>query len=455
MARGPVSFLARVVRQPGRRRIAANTAWLFIDKAVCVVVGLSVGVWVARYLKPTSFGLLNYALAVVHFFVPITGLGLKNIVVRNLVRAPETRDEVIGTTLVLRLGVSLCVVLGLGISFACGLGPGNGMVRWLIVIVSGQLVFNALGEPVGFWFESQLQSKYTVWARDVSVVLAGLLKVGLILVGASLLAFAVATTLQTLVFAVALIVFWRLVGNRFFGLRGSIKCAKRMLSDSWPLIFSALAVVTYMRIDQVMLGHLAGAEALGTYSVAVRLSELWYFIPMAIAQSLFPAIVRSREIHSEEGYHHRIQAFFDLMSAVAYVIVVPLSLIAVPLVSVLFGAEYAEAGPVLRVHIWAFVFVSLGAARSRWLTTEGIIRFQLFSTLLGAGINVVLNIFLIPRYVGLGAAWATLISYGLAAYISSVCYGPVRSVFKKLTLALLVPFRPVSLWRSFADGFHS
>ena len=445
---------AQICPWNGRRRIVANTAWLLVDKAVCAAIGIFIGAWVARYLRPASFGLFSYALALVHFLVPVAGLGLQSIVVRNTVREPTAKDEILGTALILRFGASLLLVGALLVTLACGIGPQDRVLRWLIAIVAGQLIFSALGEPIGYWFESQLQCKYVVWARDTAAVLVGLLKVGLILVCAPLIAFGVATVVQVLIFACVSVLLYQRAGNRLFSLRGSVPRAKQLLADSWPLIFSALAVVTYMKIDQIMLAHLAGNEALGKYSVAVRLSELWYFIPMAVAQSLFPTIVRSRENQTNEIYRKRMQAFFDVMAGMAYVVAMPLTLIAPPLVVALFGTEYAEAGGILSVHIWAFVFVSLGAARGRWLMAENLVRFQLFATVLGAVVNVGLNFLLIPKYAGVGAAWATLVSYAVAAYLSSLLHVPVWTVFRQASLALLVPLRVPSLWRTLRDiGF--
>ncbi|MDB4306197.1 flippase [bacterium] len=452
--RAGLSFLTRFVRRPSHRRIIANTAWLFVDKVVYAAVGIFVGVWVARYLQPASFGLYSYAMAIVGFLVPVAGLGLKSIVVRNIVREPAAKEEILGTMLILRFGASLLLVTALVAALACGIGPQDKILRWLIAIMSVQLIFSAFGNTVTCWFESQLQSKYIVWARNSAAVLAGLLKVGLILVSAQVIAFGIATAVQVFIFACGSIVLYQLTGNRLSSLRGNVSRAKQLLADSWPLMFSGLAIVIHMRIDQIMLGHLADSKTLGIYSVAVRLSELWFFVPVAVAVSLFPAIVRSRENHTREVYGMRMQAFFDMMAGMAYVIAVPLTLIALPLVIALFGVEYAEAGPILRVHIWALVFVSLGVARGRRLLAENLVPFAMFTTVLGVTINIGFNVLLIPKFGGMGAAWATLFSQAAASYLSSLLYVPLWGVFRQATLALLVPLRLPSLLRSLRDfGF--
>ena len=88
--------------------------------------------------------------------------------------------------------------------------------------------------------------------------------------------------------------------------------AKQLLKDSWPLIFSAIVVMIYMRIDQIIIKEMLGEYEVGIYSAAVRLSEGCYFIPMLITASLFPAILNGKK-QSEELYKQRLQHLYTLM----------------------------------------------------------------------------------------------------------------------------------------------
>ena len=444
----------RFVSRTSHRRIVTNTAWLLADKAIGAAIGVIVGIFVARYLRPASFGLYSYALAIVQIPAAMAGLGLRDIVVRDIVREPMVKDEILGTALMLRFGASSVLVALLVVSMATGIGPQETVLRWLIGIMSFQLLFGALSEIVACWFESQVQSKYVVWARNCALMFGSSLKVGLILACAQVVAFGVVTVVQAMVFSAGAVVLFHTVGNNWSSLRVSIARAKQMLSDSWPFMFSALAVMIYMRIDQIMLGHLAGAESLGKYSVAVRISEIWFLVPVAVAASLFPSIVRSRESQCDDGHRIRVQSFFDIMAAMAYSVILPVTLIASPLVIALFGAEYAEAGPILRVHVWSLIFVALGVARGRWLVAENRASFAMFATVLGSVVNIGLNLLLIPQFGGLGAAWATLLSQALSSYISGLLYLPLWPVFRQATLAMFVPLRPLPLLRMLREiGF--
>jgi O-antigen/teichoic acid export membrane protein len=439
-----IPLIKEIYQRSSLTAIMSNTGWLVIDKGINLVVGLLVGVWVARFLGPVDFGKFNYAIAFVALFASVVPLGLNMIAVRNIVREPAKIHDILGTTLILQFVVSL-VVCGLSIATAFFLFPGDDLLHRLVIIVALGAIFQVFSNPIGYWFQAQLQSKYSVWARNTALILASLAKIILILRQAPLTAFAWAATCQGIIFTIGLFVFYTSSGQHVIKWKFNLEQVKNLMKDSWPLIISDLAIMIYMKSDQLMLGSMASSEALGVYSAAVRLSELWYFIPIALATSFFPAIVRSRENKSQQVYRERTQLFFDMMAVAAYMIVIPLSFAAKWLVLNLYGVEYAAAGDILRIHIWAFLFVSLGVAQSQWLLTEKMTKFSMVATFVGAMLNVGLNFLLIPRYAGVGAAWSTLISYAISGYLFSLFYIRTWPVFRQQSLSLIMPLRMRSI----------
>src|SRR5437870_3928659 len=111
-SRGPLAF--KTLR-PGVRRVVINTAWLFLDRLLRLGLGVVVSVWIARYLGPHNFGLLNFAIAFASLFGVFATLGLDNIIVRDIVRSPRNGRDILGTAFVLRLvgaGVTIALTLG-------------------------------------------------------------------------------------------------------------------------------------------------------------------------------------------------------------------------------------------------------------------------------------------------------------------------------------------------------
>jgi len=190
-------------------------------------------------------------------------------------------------------------------------------------------------------------------------------------------------------------------------------------------MFAGIVVSIYMKIDQVMLKEMLDAKAVGIYASAVKLCEAWYFVPTAVMASLFPAVIEARK-KSETVYDERIQKLYDLMVWGSVAIALPTTLLADWVIHILYGADFQEAADVLRLYIWAGVFVSLGVASSKWLVTENLQRYSFYRTVLGAILNVGCNLWLIPIYGIKGAAFATLVAQGTVAFVSLSFFSKTR-----------------------------
>ncbi|MEH1948781.1 MAG: flippase [Nostoc sp.] len=422
-----IKNLSKFKSRSGLRAIVANTGWLFADRILRMGASLVVGVWVARYLGVKQYGLFNYALAFVALFSPIFTLGLDDVVVRHLVRQSSNKEEILGTTFWLKfLGGIASVLLAVGTMFF--LGEHETLKMWLVAILGIAGVFRA-SDTIELWFQSQVQSKYTVIAKNTAFLLNTLIKIALIVTKAPLLAFALVTLAEFAMSAIGLLIVYQVKGSSLWLWRWSVATAKTLLKESLPLIFSGFAIMIFMRIDQVMLGQMIGDSEVGVYSAAVRISEIWYFIPGAIVSSVAPAIYAAKE-KSESLYYQRIGQLLSLMTCISLAIALPMSFLSDKIIMVMFGSGYAEAGPILAVHIWTSLFVFMGLATSPWFIAEGLNHVSLGKTLFGAILNIILNLLLIPKYAGLGAAIATIISQAAAAFICNAFDSRTQKLFK-------------------------
>jgi PST family polysaccharide transporter len=421
----PAFVRKRVEGRQSLQKIISNAAWLSFDKFLRMGVGLVVNIWVVRYLGPDRFGQLSYATAFVALFGAIATLGLDGIVVRELVRNPSESHEISGSAFFLRVAGGFTTV---AVSFiAVFLLRRNDPLSWsLVAIIAIGTIFQAF-DVIDFWFQSQVLSRYTVIAKNSAFLLMALVKVGLILSHASLIMFAWAALAEIILGAIGLVLAYRYLGHRATVWRGAFSRSLSLLGDSWPMILSGLSVAIYMKIDQVMLGDMAGNGAVGIYTSATKLTEIWYMIPMVIVSSVFPAIVQSKE-QDEQLYYRRITRLFSLMAAVSLPIAVPMSLCSNWVVEKLYGAGYQAAGPVLAVHIWASLFVFYGVAQGPWDLTENLTRLAMIRIVIGAIVNILLNLWLIPAYGALGAAVATVVSQALAAVILNILHEKTRPI---------------------------
>jgi O-antigen/teichoic acid export membrane protein len=400
--------------------IIHNTGWLLGDKALRLGLGLLVGAWVARYLGPSQFGELAYVLAFVAFFQVISQLGLDGIAIRDMARDREASPAILGTVLRLRIitGI-LCWISAIGSMVLFRPGDLNALL--LTAVVSGSLVFQA-GDTVDLWFQSQTQSKRTVLAKTLAYLLNSLFKVGLILAKAPLLYFAIAGLIEFALAALALSFSYRMFPAPFKW-QWDLEWGKRLLKESWPYMLSGLAIIIYMRIDQIMLREMVGTKELGFFSAALPLSTTWYFIPVMIAQSAGPSIAKKKQ-NDQLGYNNAIDRLFSLMWWIMLPLSMSIALLSMPIVQLLYGEEYSVSASVLAIHVFANIPVALGVMQSIWILNEKKNMLTLTKTVIGAVINVGLNFIMIPKYGALGAAIATVVGQSVSAVFSNMVLAP-------------------------------
>lgn len=418
-------WLTRVFADSGFRRYFFNTGWSMAENILRLLAGVLVGVYVARYLGPEQFGILSYSLAFVSIFAAVAKLGLDSIVVKEIVENPKDEAELLGTAFWLKLGASF-VMLGILVAVISVIELESD-IRLYILLIGFGIIFQSF-EVVEFYFQAKVQLKYISICKTVHLGLLCLLKLYLIMVEAELIWFVLVNLISPTTLGLLLLVAFRQKNRKSFFGKFSQSQARRFLFNAWPLILSSMVIIIYMRVDQLMIKSMLGEKSVGIYSAAVRLSEVWYFIPTVIVTSLFVAIVNARKV-SQSLYLDRLQKLFDLMVRMALVLAVLMVFAGDWLIQTFFGIPYAEAAEILRIHLWAGIFVFLGVASGNWLVVENLQYHAFYRTLAGMLVNIFLNFILIPKFGLKGAAIAVLIANFIAAFLYDLFFAKTRMVF--------------------------
>lgn len=415
-----------------------NTGWLLAERVVRGVVALTVTVAVARYLGPAQFGTLSFALSFVLLFASFQRLGLAGIVIHELVRNPARHGEIVGSVFFLRL-VGGIVALGVVLLASAVFEIGDSLTRIALGIFSMAMLFGAF-DATELWLQSELRARNASIAKSAAVLIAAAISGILVVVGAPVLAFVLAAALEYVLVGLALGVAYLGLGQSPARWRPSLETMAELLDRSWPLFVSGAFAAVNLRVDQVMLQAFSGPEAVGTYAAAARLSELWYFLPTALATSIFPALILARQRSGAE-YRAGLQAAYDLVLWVAIPVAAVVSWQSHTIIDLLYGPQFVESASILSIHVWAGPFMFLGAVLSKWLIAENLLRFSMYRHGAAALINVLLNLLLIPRLGGLGAAISTLLSYGVAAVGMCALYPAARPAAAQMVWALMAPIR--------------
>lgn len=394
---------------------------------------------VARYLGPEQFGILSYATSIVSIFATAGHVGLAGLVVRELVKYPEVENETLGTTFMLK-GIGYFIGLIFLLIFTILTESSGNIEFWILVTLSLGLLFEPLN-IIDFWFQSRVESKFTSISKTTSLLMGSVLKLICIIAGAKALQFAIVNVLQSLTLAAFLLYFYQKKSkNNIQHWCVSKLRAKALFQQSWVIFLGTIFSMIYLKIDQVMLKWIVGSKEVGIYSVAANLSEVWYFVPVAIVSSLFPQLIKLKE-EKPSIYLIKLQQIFDLLFFIALIIAILVTLFAKPIVALMFGLAYEKSAAILVVHVWTALFIFMRTLFSRWILIENTLVFSLITQSSGAFMNVLLNLILIPKYGGIGAAYATLISYAVASYFALMFYDKTRPVFWMMTKSFFVPFR--------------
>lgn len=404
-----IAFLREKWGHAGFQKYFQNLGWMFFGRLTSMVVSFIATIFIARQLGPSNYGELSYALSFVSIFSFIAVLGIDQVLYRDLINYPEKRNQYMGSAFALRLGASIIAVV-LCIVFAIILSPRD-ISMFLIFLLSLGFVFNTF-QIINYEFQAGVQSKFPSILSIYVAIILNILKILVIFFGKGVIYLAIVFLLESVFYAVGYLYYRKKQFGPLAQWSFDKEIAKKILSDSWPLIFASAFALIYARIDQVMIKNMMNAESVGLYDAAVRLSEVWYFIPSIIASSLFPAIINAKKT-SEHFYHARIRKLAILLITFSLLIALPVSYFAGFIINIIFGPLFAGAVVILQIYIWSNIATSLNSVVNLYLVAENFKKMLLFSTFAGMVTNVILNLYLIPIYGTAGAAIATLISYSI------------------------------------------
>ncbi len=436
----------------GLQKYGSNTSWLLLEKAIRFITGIWIGTLTVKYLGAAQYGKLEYTIGFVFLLTPLASLGINSILTRQLVADKENQPFYFGSAFWMRFAAAIFIILflnSIGLFTSQSIAeilpialPSDSTERWLVFILSLNLFFN-VSDLVTSHFQAQVSSHFIVKIQIVVLLVSATLRLVGIWKEYSVLFFASLLLIETILTAAGLFFTFFRNGEKVTSWKWNTTIAKVMFRDSMPLIFSGIAVSIYMRIDQMMIKQFLGDEASGYYGAAVRISEMWYFVPVVFAGSLFPAIVELQKNGNIEKYKKRMQQLFDFLLWSAIAIALPITFLSEwIIVDILpYGKEFAPSAAILAVHVWGGVFVATGVAGGRWLLAENKQIYNFLQTSLGAILNFALNWYWLPKYGLLGAAYATVVSYAIASFGCSFFFPQIFPLLKMHVLGILAPFR--------------
>jgi O-antigen/teichoic acid export membrane protein len=419
-------------------RLVRNISWLLFEKLVRLLSGFVIGIFIARYLGPAGNGSIQYAKALLSFMAIGVTLGLHLIVIRELVNRPKEKQAILGSAFCIEFVGAIVVYAAIGVFSLFTSKPGSEDF-WVVLLICAALLFLPF-EVLDYYFESNIQSHYSAMRRIIAVLAVSAYNIVLLILRAPLLAFAVSTFAEAAISGILILVFYQKKYGDLLSWRPSWPQVKHLLGQTWIMFLSGIAITINLKVDQLLLRWMIGKTEIGIYAVAALLSEAWYFVAAAVVLSLNPLLIRLKK-NNPERYGFRLQQVYDFLFLLALCIAIVLNLIAGPVIRLLYGEAYIGAAQILSVHIWAGLFVFMRELFGKWLIIEGLQLYAFLTNCVGAIVNIIMNLLLIPGLGGMGAAIATLISYASSGFLSLLFFPKTRPAARMMILAMISPFR--------------
>ncbi|ASZ20027.1 flippase [Bacillus cereus] len=422
-----------VVKKIKVNKFTSNTIWLILERVFQLILGLIVGIWTARYLGPSNYGILNYGASFVAFFSVICSLGLENVIIKYFVDYPKKNNVILFSAITIRFVVSIISILVM--YFIVSITHYNEkLIIAVIMLQSLALIFNSL-DTIDYWFQSRLMSMYVVIAKSIARLFASIWKVYLLVSGASLQFFALSGAIEAMVVGIILLIIY--FKKNSIHVSFSRYYSKELILNSYHFILSGLLVTLFTQMDRIMLGNLIGQESVGVYSVASTIATLWYFVPLAVINSSRPIILKKRQVSIPE-YQLSLKRLYSFIFWLGVLVALFITLLSNVIIKSLYGQQYIEAAIPLAILIWASVFSLLGTARNIWIVSEGVNKYTKYYFLIGMFVNFVLNYIFINLFGVVGSAIATLIAQITTTIIAPMFFKKTKGSTYLMSQALIL-----------------
>lgn len=413
------------------KKVIENSSWIVSQNIFTMLLGVFITAIVARYLGTERYGTFSYVLSIVSLFTGIAAVGIHHISVKDLKYSSSDEGKILGTSFGIRIVMAIILIIVSEVTLFL-LNGNNNTILLIGILLSSMMIFNCF-EVIEYYYTATMQIKYSAIVKFIAYIVLAISKILVVVFNKGIIWYTVAYTLEFSIYALLLYISYKVIKRKnndkqkwYF----DFNYAKKLLSRSWYYALSSIMVTIYMRIDQAMLGtYFENKSEVGIYSAAVRIAEMWAFVPNAIITALKPAIIGYKK-NNEAKYKETLSKLYLITSIVCLSFSIGIVIFSKLIISILYGKDYIMAYKSLYILIIGTWFGVIGNVHYVWMVCEDKGKYTLFYSLSGSVLNIIANIILIPKYGAVGAAIATLLSQLVANVFSFSVFKETRMLTK-------------------------
>ena len=416
------------------RKLAHNTLIGLGGTVLHKVLAFATTLVLARGLGQEGFGIYSFVGVYIFFFTFLVDLGMERVVTREISRTPKDSPQIIGNAILLKLGLcALVVPATYGVAFGLGV-PAD--TRWCILIA-------ALGLPLSIdsvlrsFFQSRFEVRYIFAVTLPSSALFLALVAGCVWLHLPVRSVFYAQLLNGVITVAVLLA----ITLRY--LRPSLhvrpEMMKSLLRDAGEVGLFVLMFMLAMRLDQILLYQLSGADEVGRYAIGVRVTEALSILPETLMMTVFPLLASSQHSHPER-FREVYRLSFKYLATIVLPVALALTLARDEMIELFFGSAYQSSGVPLVILAWGMFFAYTGAVYLNLFIVQSLQRLMLTVSLAALIANIAINLWLIPKYGASGAAAATVLAnlVGFMFWVLHPATAPSMAVCLRETLRPLL-----------------
>lgn len=391
------------------QRIAKNTGVLLISEIVSKVFSFFYMMYTARYLVAERFGVLSFALAFTGIFGVFTDIGLSPLTVREVARDKSLAGKYLKNITVIKV-ILVTITFGLIALVINILGYPEQTIK-VVYLISLSVIFAAFTEMFYSIFQAFEKMEY----QSIGGILSSVLVLSGALVairqGFGVVDFA---TIYFLVNAVVLVYSFVICGWKFVLPKIELDWGlwKPTIKEALPFGLTGIFVIIYFQIDSVMLSFMKGNEVVGWYNAAYKLIFVFMLFPSVFVVSAFP--VMSRYFKSAKNLpKQEYEIAFKYLFIIALFLFTYGLIFADKIILIIYENGYLPSIRALQVLIWVIPIIFLTPLFGNFLASVDKQRVVTVVAGANAGLNVLLNALLIPKFSYIGASIATVLTEGL------------------------------------------
>ena len=423
------------------KTISKNTTVLMASDIFGRVLSLILIVYIARFLGEKGLGQYSFIFAFLAMFHLFTEFGLTTLMVREVARNKSKTQSYFSNILWFRL---IFIILFGVLAPPIVLRLFDNSIEMLTVLLIA--IIADFCKHMILMFEGLFQAheimEYSAIIRVIERILTVALGITMLVMGANIIGLISVFAISNFVaFVIALIIVIKKVTKIRFEL--DLQLIKRLLKESIPFWLTAIFVTIYFQIDTVMLSIMKNYQAVGIYNAAYGMLNALHFIPAAIIAAVFPAMSKFY-LENKNQLRNIFKKSFYYLFAIGLPIGIGTTFLARRIIIFIYKEEFAASTLAMKILIWASAIIFLSGLCGYLLNSIDKQKTFTFAAVVCAIFNVVLNLFLIPRYSYIGASIATVLTelvlfIILFYYVSKNGFGiSLIDAFKKPIIAGLV-----------------